>query len=207
MPPDFNFPFGGVRMWTPVREDPATEARDRDYFLPDSGVRYLGPLIPEDIFRIGEFTLDRTVLMYSVAITLATPFIFGLFPALGISRSSLVGALKAGDSLKVRRARVVAEVAMAIVLIGGTGLMLRSFVELQKVDIGFDGNRVLTVLVTTPESDYPTKADSQNLFDRATAELQAFAAVAGIFAVTAVVASVLPSEAARTNPVVVLRYD
>ncbi len=304
MPPDFNFPFGGVRMWTPVREDPATEARDRDYFIPvgrlkasfsrertqaelesiqsefgelypnadgqfkgvnvqplraalnfgydimvavftvllvavgfvlliacvnvasltmarssarsrdvavraalgagrgrlvrqlltesfvlalaggalgiaiaHSGVRYLGPLIPEDIFRIGEFTLDRTVLMYSVAITLATPVIFGLFPALGISRSSLVGALKPGargsaDSLKVRRALVIAEVAMAIVLIGGTGLMLRSFVELQKVDIGFDGNRVLTVLVTTPESDYPTQADSQNLFDRATAELR-----------------------------------
>jgi len=303
MPPDFNFPFGGVRMWTPLRADPATEPRERANLLPvgrlkadwtraraqaeleaiqselselypeadgqfqgvnvqplraalnfgyeimvavftvllvavgfvlliacvnvasltmarssarsrdvavraalgagrgrlvrellteslvlalvggalgialaHAVVRYLGPLVPEDIFRIGEFTLDRTVLLYSVAITLATPVVFGLFPALGLSRLNLVGALKQGarGSTKVRRALVVAEVAMAIVLIAGTGLMLRSFVELQKVDIGFDADRVLTVLVTTPESDYPTSADSQNFFDRAATSCAGF---------------------------------
>jgi len=136
------------------------------------GVQFIGPLIPEDIFRIGEFTLDLNVLAFSAAVTLATPFVFGLLPALGLSRANLVGALKEGSrgtagSLSVRRALVISEVAMAIVLIGGTGLMLRSFVELQKVDLGFDPEPVLTVMVNPPDADYASEALVQAYYDRA----------------------------------------
>ena len=62
-----------------------------------AGVRYLGPMIPEDIFRVGEFTLDANVLLFSMAVTLATPLLFGLAPALGLSRTELVSSLREGS--------------------------------------------------------------------------------------------------------------
>lgn len=149
------------------------------------GVRFLGPLVPEDIFRIGEFTLDRNVLAFAALVTLSTPFVFGLLPATGLLKSNLVTALKAGKggsggSLSMRRVLVVAEVAMAIVLIGGTGLMLRSFAELQDVELGFRPDPVLTVRLTLPEGDYPTTDAAQAFYDRADAELEALPGIESV---------------------------
>ena len=151
----------------------------------DTGVRYLGPMIPEDIFRVGEFTLDANVLLFSMAVTLATPLLFGLAPALGLSRTELVSALREGArgsvrSLAMRRALVIGEIAMAIVLIGGTGLMLRSFVELQRVDTGFDESRVLTVMVNPPEADYPETEDVESFYDRGLDAVRGLPGIAGV---------------------------
>lgn len=78
------------------------------------------------------------------------------------------------------RSLVVAEVAMAIVLVGGTGLMLRSFLALQDVDLGFLPNRVLTVEVTLPESSYPDHVRQESYFEHGRAELASLGAVRSV---------------------------
>ncbi|HLE70587.1 MAG TPA: ABC transporter permease, partial [Vicinamibacteria bacterium] len=144
------------------------------------GARALGPAIPEDIFRVGEVRVDWNALLFSLALTLLTPLVFGLAPAVHASRLDLTDALKAGgrtgagpSSMRWRRRLVVAEVAMAIVLVGGTGLMVRSFLALQKVDLGFQPQSVLTVEITLPEADYPGFEQQQGYFERAVSALEA----------------------------------
>jgi hypothetical protein len=85
------------------------------------GARAVGPLVPEDLFRVGDVGVDSTVLLFSLAVTLATPLFFGLAPALSASRASLTAALKEGGrsgaglaSMRFRRGLVVGEVATAI---------------------------------------------------------------------------------------------
>ncbi len=146
----------------------------------------VGPIIPEAIFRVGDVAIDGTVLAFTILVTLLTPLAFGLAPALVAARTSLADALKEGGrggpagSMRGRRALVVAEITMAIVLITGTGLMLRSFLEIQNVDIGFRAPRLLTVIANPPESDYPDQADIQAYFDRAQAELGALPGVRSV---------------------------
>jgi predicted permease len=143
------------------------------------GARAIGPAIPEDIFRVGEVGVDGNALLFSLVLTLLTPLVFGLAPAVHASRLDLAGALKAGgrsgatlSSIRWRRRLVVAEVAMAIVLFGGTGLMVRSFLALQEVDLGFRPQSVLTVEVTLPEAEYPDIELEQSYFERAVSELE-----------------------------------
>jgi predicted permease len=153
--------------------------------LADWGARAIGPLIPEDLFRVGEVRVDGVVLLASSILTLATPLVFGLGPAIGASRSSLISALKEGGrtgtaSIRWRRALVVAEIALSIVLAGGTGLMLRSFLELQDVDMGFVPENVLTVEVTLPESAYPDHVRQESYFERGRAELASLGPVRSV---------------------------
>jgi predicted permease len=155
------------------------------------GARALGPLIPEDLYRVGEASVDPGVLFFAFVVTLATPLLFGLGPALSAVRASLTTALKAGGgsgagivSMRFRRALVVGEVAMAIVLIAGTGLMVRSFLALQDVELGFRPESILTVEVTLPESGYPV-ADSRRIyFERAAEAVGTLASVRSVGAVT-----------------------
>lgn len=311
MPEDFNFPFGGVKMWTPIHESAATMDRDEDHLIPvarlnpgwsaqdaraeleriqaDLGARHpeldgryagisvksmrealnfawevltmsltvllaavfcvlaiacvnvasltlarargrsrevavraaigagrgrivrqlvteslvlaalggvlgvaaayfvvglVGPIMPEDLFRVGPVSVDRTVLLFTVAVTLATPLIFGLAPALNVARIELATALRgggrgtgAGSALRGRRALVVFELALAVVLVTGTGLMLRSFQQIQRVDTGFEADRVLTVEVIPPESDYPSRQEYAAYFESALAELESLSGV------------------------------
>jgi predicted permease len=153
------------------------------------GARALGPVIPEDLFRVGEVGVDSTALLFSLALTLLTPIVFGLAPALHASRD-LTGALKASgrtgsgpSSMRWRRRLVVAEVAMAIVLVGATGLMLRSLLALQDVDLGFRPRSLLTVEITLPEGDYPDREGQQSYFERALSELEALPGVRSAAAV------------------------
>ena len=154
------------------------------------GARAIGPAIPEDIFRVGEVGVDGNALLFSLVLTLLTPLVFGLAPAVHASRLDLAGALKAGgrsgatlSSIRWRRRLVVAEVAMAIVLVGGTGLMVRSFLALQEVDLGFRPQSVLTVEVTLPEAEYPDIELQQSYFERAVSELEALPGVRSAAAV------------------------
>jgi predicted permease len=154
------------------------------------GARAIGPAIPEDIFRVGEVRVDWNALLFSLALTLLTPLVFGLAPAVHASRLDLTSALKAGgrtgagpSSMRWRRRLVVAEVAMAIVLVGGTGLMVRSFLALQQVDLGFQPQNVLTVEITLPEADYPDFERQQSYFERAVSEIEALPGVRSAAAV------------------------
>ncbi|PYV49525.1 MAG: hypothetical protein DMG92_10685 [Acidobacteria bacterium] len=121
------------------------------------GVRILLSLNPGDIPRIGEngaaVTLDWRVLLFTLAVSVLTGVLFGLIPAFSISRTDVVSALKentgrTGGSLRQNKSRsllVISETALALVLLIGAGLLIRTFVALRNVDPGFDSRNVLTM--------------------------------------------------------------
>ncbi len=148
---------------------------------------FIAPFIPEGLFHVGDVAVDGTVLLFSLAVTVTTPLFFGLAPALAASKANLTDALKAGGggalgpgSLKGRRALIAIEVAMAVVLVSGTGLMLRSFMALQGVDLGFNAENLLIVEVSPPASSYPSRAELSEYFDRAAREIEALPGVRSV---------------------------
>ena len=146
----------------------------------------IGPLIPEGLFRVGDVKVDGTVLLFSLAVTLTTPLFFGLLPAMNASKANLTDALKEGargggpGSLKGRKALIAIEVALAIVLISGTGLMVRSFQAIQEVDLGFNADNLLVVEVSPPASSYPSSAELSEYFDRAAREIEALPGIRSV---------------------------
>lgn len=118
-------------------------------------------LAPADLPRIDEVRLDTTVLLFALGLSLVSTVIFGLVPALHASRLDLSDALKQGGSkataskggTRLRSAMVVAEVAFSVILLAAAGLLLRSFLTLQHVDLGFTTDRVLVAFVEHPSKD------------------------------------------------------
>lgn len=113
------------------------------------GIRVILALSPSNVSRLNETTLDGRVLLFTVFASLATGVLFGLAPAWNASRINLNEALNAGGRSGVESGRhrthglwVAAEVALAVMLLTGAGLMVQSFVRLQAVDLGFKPQRV-----------------------------------------------------------------
>ena len=115
-------------------------------------------LSPAAVPRLKEAVLDGRVLMFTLAVSLGTGLVFGMAPALTASRADLNDALKNGmhgataSRGHLRHALVVAEVALSLVLLVGTGLMVRSFVGLLKVDPGFRPEQALMLRISRPVS-------------------------------------------------------
>ncbi len=126
------------------------------------GVRFLIRAAPENIPRLRDAHLDLTVLAFALGISLFTGLVVGVFPALQQSRANLRGALGAGargssdgqSRRRVRSALVVAEVAMALVILNGAGLLIRSFAALQRVDPGFLPQGVTSMYLSLPRATY-----------------------------------------------------
>jgi putative ABC transport system permease protein len=123
----------------------------------------IGPLIslsPETIPRLNEITIDGRTLAFTIAVSLLTSLVFGLLPAVRVSRPDLQVALKqggqtsAGGSGLLRSVLVVAEVSLTLVLLVGAGLLTKSFWRLLQVNPGFDSDNVLTMQIALPESEY-----------------------------------------------------
>ncbi len=120
------------------------------------GVDALVALSPDALPRASAVALDARVLLFTGAVALATGVAFGLAPALAVSRPAFGDALKDGtrgtspSRGRVRQALVVAEVALSLMLLVGTGLMLRSFVKLRAVDPGIRTEHVLMLRVSLP---------------------------------------------------------
>jgi putative ABC transport system permease protein len=119
--------------------------------------------------RAEEISLDSAVLLFTLVVSVATGLIFGLLPALS-TRQSLVTSLKEGGQSaagagrrRLRGALVVAQVAVSFALLVGAGLMLRSLFNLQKVNPGFDPERVLVMRVTANWSKYTTGQQYRDL--------------------------------------------
>jgi putative ABC transport system permease protein len=107
-------------------------------------------------------TMDGRVLLFALAISVLTGILFGLAPALGATRTDLVASLKEGGGgniggarHRLRGALVVAEVALAFVLLTGAGLLIRSFFEMQQADTGVDSTNVLTAGLPLSDKLYP----------------------------------------------------
>ena len=135
---------------------------------------FLLALKPGNIPRLDEVALDWRVLMFTLGVTALTSLLFGLAPAFTAARTDLAAALErsggrgsAGiEGGLARNSLVVAEIALALILVTGAGLLLRSFRQLQSVDPGFNANKVLTFRVSLPGSTYAKEIDVSTFFER-----------------------------------------
>jgi len=125
------------------------------------GIKALIAISPRDLVTLQSVGLNLTVLGWTLGVSVLTGIIFGLAPALHISRLNLNDSLKDGGkaesspasgSRRLRNALVVSEIALAVVLLASAGLLIRSFVRLQQVDRGFNTDNVLTMVVRLPDS-------------------------------------------------------
>src|SRR5262249_6394780 len=127
------------------------------------GVEFFVRISPAGIPRLEGVRVDSAVLLFSLATTLLTGILFGLAPALRTRRSDLSSTLREGSrdtadpagSRVIRRILVVAEVALAFVLVVGAGLMVNSFIRLMNVDPGFSPDRLLTLSFGISINRYP----------------------------------------------------
>jgi putative ABC transport system permease protein len=127
------------------------------------GVRTLVALNPASVPRLAEASLDARVLAFTGLVTLLTGALFGAMPALRASRPDLVGPLKEGgrssalgrSGQRFRRTLVAAEIALSVVLVIGAGLMVRSFWQLQQIELGLNPENVLTLRLSLPAAEYP----------------------------------------------------
>jgi putative ABC transport system permease protein len=133
-----------------------------------------------------KFTMDTTVFAFLVAVCFATGILFGIVPALQVSKTNLNDILKEGGRGNAggRRARwlassmVIAELALTIVLLAGAGLMIRSFMKLYALDIGVDTSRMLTMRLSLADKKYPTAERRRLFYDALVPRLSAIPGVA-----------------------------
>jgi putative ABC transport system permease protein len=125
------------------------------------GMEALLRIVPEDLPRLSEIALDRRALGFTFTVSLLTGLVFGVAPALQASKVDLIEAMKDGargtsshGGARLRSALIVAEMAVALMLLVGAGLLAQTFVRLQRVDLGFDAHNVLTATVELPEAQY-----------------------------------------------------
>jgi putative ABC transport system permease protein len=126
------------------------------------GLGLLRAINPGNLPRMDDIRIDGNVLMFTAAISLLTAVLFGMAPALRTAGQDLNRTLRASASLSPTRAQlklrsilVIAEIALALVLLVGAGLLMRSFVRLQQVQPGFDHARVLTFRIALPFAGHP----------------------------------------------------
>ena len=122
--------------------------------------------------------LDPGIALAALAVCVFTAVLFGLAPAWYILRGDGAAAVRDGrgggaPSAAARRVLVTVQVALAVVLLAGAGLLMRSFVQLMNVDPGFRADHLLTLKIELPRTRYPTPAQWQPFFERLRAELQA----------------------------------
>lgn len=135
---------------------------------------------PRRLPRLDEVAVDGHVLLFAAAIAVATGIAFGLVPALQAARPDIGQVLNAsvrgtsrGGAQRTRSALVMSEMALAVVLLVGAGLLIRSFTRLIRVDPGFRTENVVTFSVTLPDAKYPFDRDKRALLGALVERLRA----------------------------------
>jgi predicted permease len=136
--------------------------------------------LPETLPRVSSISLDWKVVAFSLCLAFLTGLLCGLIPTFAASRTSVNDALKeggrtgtaGGGHARLRSALVVAELAVALVLLTASGLLLRSFQKMRSVDLGFHADHTLTASYSLPRQQYSTQAaiDAFNLAFRSRLE-------------------------------------
>jgi putative ABC transport system permease protein len=160
-------------------------------FLAYWGVELLVSFAPQNIPRLKEIGVDGQVLAFTVAASFMTGIIFGLLPAFQASNPDLNESLKesargssgGARSRRIRSIFVVSEVALALVLLIGAGLLIRSFAELQRVNAGFNAENVLTMRVQIPNAKYPQDAQKISFYRQAEERISSLPGVASAGAI------------------------
>jgi predicted permease len=158
-------------------------------------------LQPQGVPRLAEVSLNRTVVGFAAALSLLTTVLFGAFPALQTSRRTAAQALRQGSRGilpggrgGLRGGLVVGQIALAMVLVAGSALLLRSFALLRRVDPGFRTENALAFRVSLPDSAYADDARLLSFHDELQRRLAALPGVRSVGAVTS-----LPLTDSRFN--------
>jgi putative ABC transport system permease protein len=155
-----------------------------------AGVRALVAMDIGNLPRSEEIGIDGTVMLFTLVVSLAAGLLFGLAPAIHTATPNLHGALKEGGrgttadrgSHALRRSLVVTEVALALTLLTGAGLLLKSFARLQGVDPGFEPANLLTFNLALPQNRYRSDTSQAAFWDQA---IPALARIPGVTSVGA----------------------
>lgn len=139
-----------------------------------SGVALLGHSAPWAVPRLAEVTLDFRVLAFVLGISFASALVVGLVPAWRSVMPDLADSLReraqgaGGGALRqrLRAVLVTAEIALALILVAGAGLLIRSLQELQRLELGFDPERMVTFDITPPSPRYDDPRDAAALYAR-----------------------------------------
>jgi len=142
-------------------------------FLAGWGIHFLLKLKPENLPRSTDIGIDLTVLAFTLLAALFTGLLFGFAPAMHALSVDLNSELKqsgrhageAGRALTLRRALLIAEVALAVILLNGAGLLILSFLKLTNVNPGFQAKNVLAMDVSLPSSKYQSSSRQAEFFD------------------------------------------
>jgi putative ABC transport system permease protein len=135
---------------------------------------------PDEVRRMGEIKLDAVVLVFTLGLSALTTLLFGLFPALSATKLDLDQSLKEGTrggsgsrrQQRLRGTLVVVEVALALLLLAGSGLLLKSFAKLRNLELGFNPDRLLTMSLRLPSNGYKEPAQRVSYFQQTLDNLQ-----------------------------------
>ena len=144
------------------------------------GLTFSGLLIPSTFANLGlDAHINARVLAWSAGLATAAALLVGLLPALQASRTDAHETLKSegrsgtsGAGSRMRQVLIVVEIALSVVLLLGAGLLMRSFVNLQRVDLGFNPENVLTMRLTLPQQKYPSGEAVTAFFEDLTRRVQ-----------------------------------
>jgi putative ABC transport system permease protein len=172
-------------------------------WLASAGVQALLAANPDSIPRAGEISVDFAVLGFTLVLAIVTGVFFGIAPLFHLSQQSMNISLREGGSrttagtakARMRGALVVAEVALAVVLVVGAGLLLRSFWNLMNVDAGFSRENLTTFQLALPQSQYPDPARRVSFYRELIDKIRAVPGVRAAAAMT----GLPPSRAVNAN--------
>lgn len=156
------------------------------WWLGGLGVKLILALLPDDLFPAeASVRFDTRVLLFAMSLTLLTTLLCGVLPALRFSQGRINGSLKEGSNFsfvdaggqRTRAALVVLEVALSVMLLAGAGLLIKSFFRLQRAEVGFKPESLLTVDLSLSQKTYPETRQIETFFTRA---LEQFNALPGV---------------------------
>jgi putative ABC transport system permease protein len=153
-----------------------------------AGIKLLMALTPPDVPRLHEVGLHIPVFLWTLVISISTGVLFGLAPALQASKPDLNEALKKSAGRNqggfqrggLRNLLIVSEVAVALLLSVGAGLMIKSFVRLQQVSPGFEANKLLTMNIALPRQKYAQPQQANAFFDQLTEHIKTLPGVKSV---------------------------
>jgi putative ABC transport system permease protein len=160
-------------------------------------------IAPAGIPRLQEVGVNLRVVSFAAMLALFVTAIGNAVPTLRASRTPIAGALKEGAAMsggasgRLRAALVVSEIAAAVMLLVGAGLLARTFAELQRVDVGFDTSNLLVMRITPDAARYRTPAQTTEYYGRVLNSLRELPSLQSVAAVTSLPMSTIGSEFTR----------
>ena len=160
-------------------------------------------IAPAGIPRLHEVAMNVRVASFAAVLALVVTAVGNAVPTVRASRTPIADALKDGAAMSVsasgrmRAGLVVAEIAAAVMLLVGAGLLARTFAELQRVDVGFDTSHLLVMRITPDAARYRTGAQTTDYYRRVLTSLREVPALESVAAVTSLPMSTIGSEFTR----------